>query len=317
MLTFKEYLTEVFDNPYTLDRERDFEEILSKSNKTLKQVLAYTTKDQPGLIIYRFWWNGAYEYHFTDVTLGGKQGLRTHDQNPSVGVYNRIIATISDMIVSQLKAKTHAIRLVGVDDTMTNLYLKVVKYLSKKLDIKLIIQEIPKAKTSDGKIKRVIMIKRDNNTFSLPESISEALLRRLGMVVLVSLIPSFAYGECASYDRSTFVTESLVTKVEVLSEEIVKLDSDFGKCIVTGRYVVGQEEIDITSSFPYDLRRDSEQKACEQAMGRGKAEAVRRVSPGKLTNTQILVCGDSPKNAPGIYRQVDDSTSKNLPWKRF
>jgi len=131
------------------------------------------------------------------------------------------------------------------------------------------------------------------------------------------LLPTTVWGDCSSYDRTSFVTEALITKTEIQSRNITKMDDEFGKCIVSAVYTIGDKDVDITSSFPFDLKRDSEQKACDQAISRGKAEAVRTLAPGKLSNTQVLVCGDSPKTAPGIYREVDDRNVKNLPWKQW
>lgn len=166
ILPFK--IFEAFDAklPYRVDHEhrRDVEKMIPVSALTV-----YKTTQDPIVYIYEFKYKDAWEFHFNlkslDVGYASSPKFKRAE-------YHKIIATLVSLMIERLqKNPTDTYRVYGVDKKMSNLYIRVLKYIAEKEKIgPLIVEEVKNFKSPTGEVySTVYEIRKDTRTLKVKD----------------------------------------------------------------------------------------------------------------------------------------------------
>lgn len=168
-------LDEAFDNPFQMRRSTAWDDHLAAAFP-VRGVFSYWTAlpNNRELVIAKWYHDSAIEFHFFIVV----DGILTDHRYRKVlkpGEMNRILATAASMIVEQLAAKTHVVRILSPEPEFLALYRKVVAYFAKNRSVRILTRDIHGYQGADGEIKDGFVLVRDTRSIKLEGKIPNHL----------------------------------------------------------------------------------------------------------------------------------------------
>ena len=156
-------LMEIFDSPYDfveINPEEDKEHLDAVNHFSSGELYKIKIGSQD-IFIYEIIHDDAWEWHFNNSSQDNEVGILNILKRNEV---SRLLATIFELAKKKLE-KTRPIRLYGVNERMTEFYMRAAKTV---FGTGFIIKEISNFKGADGdNVEKGYLVKRDTRTLKL------------------------------------------------------------------------------------------------------------------------------------------------------
>lgn len=164
-------LFEAFDSALPITKDSEHRKEVESFNLPISAVTVWktvATEQEESIYFYEYKFKGAWEFHFNieSLEVGYKNTPRF-----SRAQYNKIIGTIVKIMTERLdRNPSDTFRVYGIDKRMTELYMKALKYVTKKKNMgEFIVKKVENYVSPTKDTYTAYELKKDTRTLKLKD----------------------------------------------------------------------------------------------------------------------------------------------------